>query len=365
MKLSALNYNTIDLIEPTTESTDYFISRDMESIFIDKLKLMNQDIQERYLKPSKDVKGVKNLIIDSYLTKELTNKLFNFTANLNEFPNSSYVISRMFSKVFNIPYIPLQDLFLMVGYNYKDLKKILLEVKKKHINLCMIGVGGFGHNFIYLLSQLALELNISNIFSKMILSDEDSVEYSNIFRFMSDYVLNYTHNNINYYTNEVLNTCIYLFLPFKLNLIQKDNIKNLSTKKIKYYFGKIDYRNIYNIKDVNSYLFLGAPTIETRELLFQEGFDFLCPLHHNDSMYLWTTPKVTPEIQFESYGRIDLNQFFLNMVKMTAEILKAIVNDEFKNRDKLITSFSIKDIDTSKTSRKYNIKFYNERMNNV
>lgn len=342
--------------------------------YISIVKLLEKQLNTRYLQPTKEIKGKRNLIIDNYIIKYLpklltmiyeVDEIYEKKEILENFPASSYVMNRWFSKLLDIPAVPLKDLFLMQGYTMNYLKQLLLDVRRKNLHISLAGLGGFGCNFVYLLTELAKETNTYSLFDQLDIYEDDLLEFSNTIRMMTPNILK--PNKIN---NGAL--LVSMFEPYYRDIVPDYFTRKLDIFSIRELSCLVKRNKVcthrkrlmYSLREE---VVIGSPDIASREIFtnkFKENTleGFLCPLHKNEKMYLWANPEVDPILQSESYGLIDLGRFFLNMVRVTVEILEALRDEKYKELDYLISEFTTTSIDNSKTSRNYFLEFNNQTL---
>ena len=81
--------------------------------------------------------------------------------------------------------------------------------------------------------------------------------------------------------------------------------------------------------------------------------------HANDTVYLHTTPDTTDNIAYETYGRINLTTYFINMYVAVVNLLKLLAvhedNEFIRNDIKLEYNFGNKFYSLHSGSNKYYI----------
>ena len=369
--------------------------------------ILKNRLQSRYVKTEIPTKK-KNIVIDSAFLSELiynknvTNEYLrngNFVNTNKAFKTnpSNYAISSYIADILGIEKVPTTDICLMLGYDLKKIKSLLIKVRKKGINLVNIGFGGFSRNFMYILKELSYLTNEYKIFNNIYIFENDKIEFSNIWRFMDkDWIEtcnSYNHyypvlrNNIcslkgfmEYVTGNskydddndlrkkmigTIDSVIDYYMVNKINRFDKlcnilysRKFQSLAKKRVNLQTQLFNFSHIYQ-NAADNMLFIGATDINTREQFFNSDLNFLCPIHHNKDMYLWSKPEVKNSIMVESYGLIDLNRFFISIYAITFKILEAIANDNIDKKDELLAHINLSedDLDFKKTSRKYHIKF--------
>lgn len=329
-----------DTIQIGEDDSNYTSIKD---ILIDELNI-------RYLQPIRPIKK-RNLIVDSYIIKDFTNYLIDKGSRFYpdfKLPTSAYLINRWIASLIGIPSISISDLCLMLGYDKRFLKELFNEVRKKRLNITLVGIGGFGMNFLSNLIEISEYINEYKIFKSLKVYEKDNLEYSNIIRMMSRSISVSAFSELVYLKDSNLLGDYF----DKIDLLYNLDIRCLSYMKP--IISKREYNEYFaHYNDI----VIGAVDLKTRDSLYKSNIPFLCPIHNNNKNYLWSKPNVNTDLQIESYGLIDLSRFFLSMLKMTIEVLIALRDDKFKEIDTLVKEFQIDTIDCSKTSRTYNIDF--------
>jgi len=404
----AMDYNVIDDYYKTKGS--FYAHNSSRVEFKDILK---NRLQPRYVK-TEIPKKHKNIVIDSAFLSELiynekvTNEYLrngNFLENNKDFKinPSYYAISSYIATILGVEKIPTMDICLMLGYDLKKIKSLLIKVRKKGLHLVNIGFGGFSRNFMYILKEISYLANEYKIFNNIYIFENDKIEFSNIWRFMdTDWIeacnaynpyepvlkypinslngfMEYQTGNANYNSYEELRRKMIGAIDDTINYYAVNKTHNFSrfcNVLFKRKFQSLAKKNVFLRRELfdfdyinhdiaNTAIFIGATDITTRERFFNSDLNFLCPIHHNKDMYLWSKPEVKNSIMVESYGLIDLNRFFISVYAITFKILEAIANDNIDKKDELLAHINLSEdeLDFKKTSRKYHIKF--SEMTNV
>jgi hypothetical protein len=292
----------------------------MEEHYVDIATLIADKIKVRYAEITEKTMGSKNMVIDAFYPTYVRNSLVSHitTSPTPILSKKCSAISPFIASELNVYNIKIDDLTKMLGYSKINLKTMLEVIKEKKINLCLVGLGGTGMNFMHWAEEITNYTNSINIFEKIVIFDDDIVDITNIFRFPQ--ILN-PHSSY-------LSTAT----P-KINAIPNTSI--LCNALIK---------NSYYLSDVNiteDYIFYGAPDIATRELFSNiPSAKFISGTHGDNDCQLYIKPMQDSELQVESYGMINLSVFFMNQLKMTIEFLALLASDEDLSTSKLVMEYS-------------------------
>lgn len=345
----------------------YQIHEDTEYVYIDRI--LRDELCGRYVVYYNQRDGKRrNHIIDSYFMETIYHspQLF-VTHNIDKIREymylspSSYALSPYIAELLGLPRVPLTDILAMLNIDMKQVKKNLTAIKKQKKTLTLLGFGGFSRNFLYILRELAIEANIFQIFKDIEIYEYDNIEISNIFRFLDTSwkdILEDTHHYDGTYERAIQTVTEFPKLKgIRYNLT--NNYGCLSFKrKLTGYFCKFQpYAHRYSSDSER--ILLGTPDLETRARIheFMPNSQYLCPTHNNNKMYLWANPKVEQSAMVETYGKIDLNTFFLESYLMCVEIIKHIAEENYTKQDELLSSICLteENLNYKKTSRKYRI----------
>ena len=190
-------------------------------------------------------------------------------------------------------------------------------------------------NFAYWLEEFCRLTNVTYPFKKIYVLDDDSFELTNLFRIPLDWltpIADYSTKS-NRKVTLVQRLCYsaqeITGLPIRVSLDSLQKLNNKATYSA----------------------LIGSLDISTRFLQFNP-YPFLIPLHHNDNIVIYKdlSEESGKNIMVESYGQINLNYFFFNMIKMTFELIKELAENmqDYKvvsNRireEKLIFKYSAK-----------------------
>lgn len=308
---------------------------------------LKEQIRVRYGMFERPTNGLSNVVVDSFFPR----LLYVYNLNVNnlihaELPSTAVAISPLVANLLNVKQIPVEQLCRALGYSLKDIKALLLKVKRAQINFVFAGAGGTGMNTAYWLREMCRTTNTVNLFKKVWVYDKDTAEMSNLLRFPVDI------RTLNVDSTRKID----LIAPF---------IEKLSNNKAEYVSDYITATRMpyqfYKDRDDNSgkqirdnYIIYGAPSVESRNTLSQAG-GFICATHAATTASVWLNPHQDTAIQVESYGLIQLGGFFMNQLRMAIKLIEILGDDNFnpQEQDKSLLEFEFDGTRQLPTDRTY------------
>lgn len=284
---------------------------------------MKRELEHRYAMFSRPRNGDINPVCDSYMPNVISSD-FDYV----DIPKTGQFISRWFASMCNVRPIPINDLTSMLGYKPKDIKQLLMNVKKNQHYIVMLGMGGTGSNFLYWLQEMCYEHNVKSIFSKIIAYDDDSYDFSNMFRlpFNSEAIFeNYNTKASLVYNFQYLSSKGNVSIPFNFII-------------------NSEYERYHKVS--NGFVYFGAPNIRTREMLYNakndKDFLFISATHGDDDCSVSIFPNNNSYLQVESYGMIRLSTFFMNQIYMTIKTLEILAEpvDEIDKTPRKVAEYN-------------------------
>ena len=296
----------------------------------------------------------KKLLLDNYIpyifSRDLgyqSNILAAMSSYVERYRTKDFTLSRFFERWLRLKRIPLEQQLKNLGYNLKDIKKDLLAVKKKKLDIVSIGYGGMMCNVFENLIELCEILNMNNIFHSISIFEQETLEASNMLRLNTAESFSlFTDNSI---INRSNNTRLILG---KLSLINRGKLVSLASTSLRLhnsYFRLNEFLHT-NHKNLDPYhcVYIGAPDFETRQIFAKKYLRFLALLHQNDNVSIIAKPIANTASQVETYGSIKLAQFFMNCLVATVEFIKILATrdnlDEASNEvlfDKTLDTASL------------------------
>ena len=318
---------------------------------------LSEQIRTRYAMLDRPTNGLSNVVIDSFIPRMLYQAKFNIpeARRLLNAPKTAVCISQWFSNMFGIKQASTEQLCRILGYDKKDLRKLMEKVKKKRKHLCFIGYGGTNVNTIHWLNEIAELTNTINIFKETTVFEPERAEISNLLRFPLDPVksLNGTRGLSDHSFTKASKL---MLLGSQLDRVSKE-IPNVYPL-----FLSIEENSIYGLKqntiDVElkdkDTIIYGAPGISTRSDLAKYG-NFISATHGDDSCQLFLNPEQDQEIQVESYGIIQLGSFFMNQLRLAIGLLETIARDDidYTAQDVTLMEYTFNGVSEKATDRHY------------
>lgn len=328
--------NTVDLssiINNNKRYSDDNLNKHLSMSFITRYAFTTP--QDRYTVFGKKH---KRLLLDNYVpylfSRDLgyqSNILAAMSSYVERFRTKDFTLSRFFERWLRLKRIPLEQQLKNLGYNLKDIKKDLLAVKKKKLDIVSIGYGGMMCNVFENLIELCEILNMNNIFHSISIFEQETLEASNMLR------LNTAESMSLVTDNSIINRSFGTRLILgKLNLINRGKLSSLAGTSLMLSNNYFDLRDFLhsNHRHLDPYhcIYIGAPDFATRQVFAQKFLSFLAILHQNDNVSIIAKPIANTASQVETYGSIKLAQFFMNCLVATVEFIKILATrDDLKD----------------------------------
>jgi len=226
----------------------------------------------------------------------------------------------------------------------------LQKIKDKDLKICSVGYGGAMVNVLYNLYNWSMELGITKIFKKMVIFEKDNIDFSNLVRIGKPIVFDYHPDFIRKFEEGVSNVKTLK----KINMINIE--KELSQDRELILFADWLGSKEANFMDKKGYIFVGAPTLETRNMLTDKKFYFLG--HSDYEVDITYRPEIISSLAIETYGSIDIPVLLINMQIATAAFIKMLASDEEFEPSKRLLDFDMKvwvDKNQEKLKELYNV----------
>lgn len=249
---------------------------------------------------------------------------------------NAYFINPNMAKIFKKNVLSIELMLNMLGYDLKEIGELLKKVSNKKLSIMMVGLGGTMSNFVYFATELAKLARLkNNIFKNVVVYENDKLEVSNLPRIPIDYISPIFLQN-NYFLNKLSNNKVNM-------LFNVDKLGDNVITQTKQLYKREDFGKNFN-------WVIGTPNIQTRTLISEVTNKFICPMHSNNELYIFIAPKVIgSDLMFETYGRIRLSKFFFNMLEMTIQCLKLMLNDNYDDKvGEMVYQYSIDNVDIEK-----------------
>ena len=292
--------------------------------------IVNQNKEAKNIINIQDCMSIRNMF------------LMNSRSNNHEFTSemSGYYINPNMAIMFNGKKVELNMLFELFAINENTLFEKIQKLKEKKLDICLIGLGGTMSNFVYFLNEMMNYFKMDDLFENLAIYENDYLEISNLPRIPLDYLT-----------------------PIKLknnyDLIPKISIFRNMRRLFKNNYCE---ERMFNINKAQCFDFvIGSPNIQTRVEMFEHNQkqNFIVPLHYNNELVIFENPKVIDSsISSETYGSIELTYFFLNMFRMTIELIDIMLKDRLGKNKKVLHYNSKESIDEFRNNVKKSVNTY-------
>ena len=267
-------------------------------------KHLTEQITHRYIQPStKKIKGIGEILYSTSIPYRILN---NESINLARYVISPNLAS-MHNKFFNstrIHNVYFSNLMSVAKTDNNNLRNNMAKIQAKDINITSIGYGGFSINVIHFIKLLSNEIGFNQpIFNKIIIYEDDNISFTNSFRIYKD-MSTILADDI-----EPTN---------KISLLNGDES---IAKSISFHNRRFNYHSLAP----NTFYF-GAPDFETRKQL--ESYPFIFTGHSGNEVEFYSRPIVDSDLSRETYGKIDLDYFFINILKSAERLIEIFANTE-------------------------------------
>lgn len=213
--------------------------------------------------------------------------------------------------------LKIEDYFKLT--DTKITRKTLTDLKAKRLEIGIVGLGGASSCFYYFTEMLCKYYKIKDLFKSITVWEGDEIDKSNLPRIPLDYI---TPTRDTLYTNNGY------FIPLKSKLrLLTHHMKEEVSKHIcciPNFLTELSETNDIELPRV----FIGAPNLVTRQQFNKSTYRFYGIFHQNDEVLLWTNPNTQNSLAYETYGKIDLTHYFLNMFKGTVQLLIKLIEDD-------------------------------------
>lgn len=371
--------------------------------------LLEQQILARYAIFDRPLSGEKNVIVDSFFPAYYLKAHKYMDREI--FPVTAAAISEFASDAMQVPLVPRQDLIEMLGYKISDIKRLLLDVKRKELTLYMIGLGGTNSNTLYWLQQFTQLTNTPNLFAQLVIQENDTLSIDNLIRmpmsplrhtiplaqasthrkidtenvFIRDMfngasykdIAKFSEDNLRLIYNHIkypysssshtvsirqldvtmpdkisLLTESYNYLTKRKMVVYKDYFTTRTTWFNRYY----PRQSFYYLDDTSKTVFYGAPDIETRQDMAASNYNLITATHGDDSATLALNPIQDTSLQVETYGVIKLGPFFMNQIRLAIGLLETLASDQdLSEKNKTLLDYSYTP-DNSKCKRTWKVQ---------
>lgn len=277
-----------------------------------------------------------NFIQDKNYMIKLNLKKNTYTISKNNFVINPNIYREYLS---SSSLFPLEHLFELFNVDRVKLKRSLEKISYITNRFVALGVGGTMGNFLYWIKQFQEYFDLPYVFKKLIIFEDDSMEFHNIFRIPL----------------LLPNECGNIIRAIQKSYLALYNCRNITLDMRINNCLLLEYsRNFHQLQ--GSSIFIGTPDIATRQVLEQLNCKFFCPTHQNNTIKIVESPTIEGSLFYETYGNIDLNKFLLNMFNMSINLIYTLAengkNPPEKNKLHFKQSFEeINFVENSKKSK--------------
>jgi len=223
---------------------------------------------------------------------------------------------------------------LLEELNLTPTKEDFQKIRDQKLKMCVVGYGGAMVNMLYNMHTWAMELSETRVFEKIVIFEKDELDFSNILRMGKPMVFDYSPDFIKPYDQEVHS----LKLLKKINMVNIE--KELSAERKLVLFSDWLKDQSAEYIDKNGYFFIGAPTLETRQMLSDKKFYFMG--HSDYEVDITYSPQAISTLAVETYGSIDIPVLLINLQIATAAFIKLLASGEEHTVDTRLLNFDMK-----------------------
>jgi hypothetical protein len=223
---------------------------------------------------------------------------------------------------------------LLDELDLRPTKEDMQKIREKNLKLCVVGYGGAMVNVLYNMYIWAMELSETKLFEKLVIFEQDDLDFTNILRMGKPIVFSYSPDYIKKFDDQVHN----IKTLKKINMIS--NERELSSERKSILFIKWLDDKAAGFLDKKGYIFVGAPTLETRQMLADKKFFFLG--HSDYEVDITYSPQAISSLAVETYGSIDIPVLLVNLQLATAAFIKILASDEEFSLNQRLLDFDLK-----------------------
>ena len=269
-----------------------------------------------------------SIIADKLVFQKLCQQYNNLTFRNCLFPDKDEVvfINPNIQKMCGIGnLISIKTLCGICNVDYAQLKEDIKTFAKNRTNLMSIGLGGASSAILHYIDRIADEFHVDKPINELIVYEDDILDITNLPRIMLDYMESREKEGVN-----------------------DEPISNISKLRLLdgYKAARAIVPQPYKYKpglNPSNYIIFGALDVETRVKMVSR---YYATFHNDYSAYLYYSPKYDEQdglLVQETYGKVDITNFFLNMFKLTAEFISDIVHKHYyiDNEKELIGGYNV------------------------
>jgi len=277
----------------------------------------NDQIESRYIEPSSKDR-FNSTSVPFIFAKHKNNRYLGKGDRRVISPNLDYL------REGHGEYVSFTALCNFANIDFHKIKSNIKKIKQtNNLELISIGYGGFSINVIHFMYELGKLVGETRWINHLRIYESDNISFSNSFRIYKDM------SKISQITGHVV-VHKFALMEENENIAQKVNLMhnrlNRPLQKNKNDFGT---RRFY----------FGAPDFETRKAF--ENAPFIFTGHSGNEVEFYSKPIVDSDLTRETYGKIHLDYFFINILKSAEKLIDIFANQnpEDLKKDTLIWKY--------------------------
>jgi hypothetical protein len=230
-------------------------------------------------------------------------------------------VSEYTSQFLNVPQLDFSELMHILGYNKTYISKLLKRVREKNLTPIIVGSGGSMMNFMHWASEACKWTSVASIFNKVVVYEDDELDFTNLLRI--PFIPKISQQNM--YNGNILKID---GIAGRFEILSSGNIAQGSY--FSYYNQRLTEQNVNDIVDAraSNKIFIGAPDMETRKMLSEhEDAVFIAYTQQDASFSIVINPTIDNDMIMENYGKIELNQFFMNQIVQAMRFLEYLADE--------------------------------------
>ena len=236
-----------------------------------------------------------------------------FIEEINDAPKGP-LISPNLAHIFGGFSVPFEELLEKAGITKDWMVDTLQRIRARRIVLISVGYGGATINLLHFIAKFVEISGVHNPFRYLVLYENDDLSVLNtlrIYKPVAKVTCGFGAQNkmalISQGPERLLSEHIITtpeYLTQAHTHMEKDANGDLVTKL-----------TVESISERPGVVFFGAPDFAGRELLQGPNTaPFLFTGHSGNEIDIWRKPQIDGSLTVESYGKIDLSVFFLNLL---------------------------------------------------
>lgn len=349
IRIPATECEMVDTGTFTLKEIDTILKGSWSNIREERLHLhsnyLTSQIRTRYAMFERPRNGLSNIVLDATVPRLMVASGVDYHGmkQLIDVPKSAVCISPWFASIMGTKQMATEQMCRFLGYSVKDLKALMVAVKRRQASIGFVGYGGTNVNTLHWLAEISKFTNTISIFKRVYIWERENAEFSNLLRFPKDprTAEGYSARKIQLlgsdaeristlkpvYHNE------YWTLPtstYSRNKPDEHRVEYLYEKNSDGDEVRVvgeDGNYILEHKLDKDFFYYGAPGINTR-IELSKTKQFISATHGSNDCSLHLNPEQDLALQVESYGMIQLSGFFMNQLRMAIGLLEFLASDE-------------------------------------